>query len=171
MANGRFILGKQSGGTLGLVFPDGVSNTEVVLPESGELVTKDYVDTKQSKSELAYDVNTSSYIPNTLSSGAIIESGSNANGEYIKYSDGTMICRIVRLMSQNNSTHGTTTWTFPHAYVNNAIVVNATTNGSSGQYTNFYITNASTTTSSVTFTQSNSASLAGYFITSIGRWK
>lgn len=44
MANGRFTLGKQSGGTLGLVFPDGVSNTEVVLPESGELATKDYVD-------------------------------------------------------------------------------------------------------------------------------
>ena len=39
MANGRFTLGKQSGGTLGLVFPDGVSNTEVVLPESGELAT------------------------------------------------------------------------------------------------------------------------------------
>ena len=46
MANGRFTLGKQSGGTLGLVFPDGVSNTEVVLPESGELVTKDYADLK-----------------------------------------------------------------------------------------------------------------------------
>lgn len=44
MANGRFTLGKQSGGTLGLVFPDGLSDTEVVLPESGELVTKDYVD-------------------------------------------------------------------------------------------------------------------------------
>ena len=29
MANGRFTLGKQSGGTLGLVFPDGVSDTEV----------------------------------------------------------------------------------------------------------------------------------------------
>lgn len=41
MANGKLVLGKQSGGTLGLVFPDGVSNTEVVLPESGELVTKD----------------------------------------------------------------------------------------------------------------------------------
>ena len=43
MANGKFTLGKQSGGTLGLVFPDGVSDTEVVLPESGELATKDYV--------------------------------------------------------------------------------------------------------------------------------
>ena len=40
MANGKLTLGKQSGGTLGLVFPDGVSDTEVVLPESGELATK-----------------------------------------------------------------------------------------------------------------------------------
>lgn len=46
MANGRFRLGKQAGGTLGLVFPDGISNTEVVLPESGELATKEYADLK-----------------------------------------------------------------------------------------------------------------------------
>ena len=39
MANGRINFGKQSGGTLGLVFPDGVSNTEVVLPESGTVAT------------------------------------------------------------------------------------------------------------------------------------
>lgn len=35
MANGKFNLGKQSGGVLSLAFPDGVTNTEVVLPESG----------------------------------------------------------------------------------------------------------------------------------------
>lgn len=35
MANGKLNLGKQSGGVLSLTFPDGVSNTEVVLPESG----------------------------------------------------------------------------------------------------------------------------------------
>lgn len=46
MANGKIRFGKQSGGELGLVFPDGVSNTEVVLPESGELVNKDYADLK-----------------------------------------------------------------------------------------------------------------------------
>lgn len=39
MANGRINFGKQSGGTLGLVFPDGVTNTEVTLPESGTLAT------------------------------------------------------------------------------------------------------------------------------------
>ena len=30
MANAKITLGKQSGGTLGLVFPDGETNTEVV---------------------------------------------------------------------------------------------------------------------------------------------
>ena len=40
MANGKIRFGKQSGGQLALVISDGVSNTEVVLPESGELATK-----------------------------------------------------------------------------------------------------------------------------------
>ena len=44
MANGKIRFGKQSGGTLGLVFPDGVSNTEVIVPESGILATEQYVD-------------------------------------------------------------------------------------------------------------------------------
>ena len=44
MANGKIRFGKQSGGELALVIPDGVSNTEVVVPESGELATKEYVD-------------------------------------------------------------------------------------------------------------------------------
>ena len=49
MANGKITLGKQSGGVLSLTFPDGVTNTEVVLPESGELVNKDYVDTRDAQ--------------------------------------------------------------------------------------------------------------------------
>ena len=44
MANGKIRFGKQSGGELALVFPDGVDNTEVVFPESGDLVNKQYVD-------------------------------------------------------------------------------------------------------------------------------
>ena len=35
MANGKFNLGKQSGGVLSLTFPDGTTDTEVMLPESG----------------------------------------------------------------------------------------------------------------------------------------
>lgn len=39
MANGKIRFGKQSGGQLALVIPDGVANTEVVVPESGTLVS------------------------------------------------------------------------------------------------------------------------------------
>ena len=43
MANGKIRFGKQSGGELALVMPDGVSNTEVVFPESGDLATEQYI--------------------------------------------------------------------------------------------------------------------------------
>ena len=109
MANGKIRFGKQSGGELALIMPDGVTNTEVTFPESGELVNKAYADLKQSKSELAYDVNTSSYIPNTLSSGAIIERGSNTNGEYIKFADGTLICTHTFTSPET----GSYVWTYP----------------------------------------------------------
>ena len=49
MANGKIRFGKQSGGQLALVFHDGVANTEVIVPESGILVTKQYVDTRVNK--------------------------------------------------------------------------------------------------------------------------
>ena len=44
MANGKIRFGKQSGGQLALVFPDGVDNTEVIVPESGILVTEESID-------------------------------------------------------------------------------------------------------------------------------
>ena len=44
MANGKIRFGKQLGGEIALVMPDGVDNTEVLFPESGELATKEYVD-------------------------------------------------------------------------------------------------------------------------------
>lgn len=46
MANGKISFGKQSGGQLALVIPDGVDNTEVIVPESGVLATKQYADLK-----------------------------------------------------------------------------------------------------------------------------
>ena len=44
MANGKIRFGKQSGGQLALVIPDGVANTNLVLPESGTVATELYVD-------------------------------------------------------------------------------------------------------------------------------
>lgn len=48
MANGKIRFGKQSGGQLALVIPDGVANTEVIVPESGILATEQYVNNKYS---------------------------------------------------------------------------------------------------------------------------
>ena len=46
MAAGKINLQKASGGITAITGIDGASNTEVVLPESGTLVTKDYADLK-----------------------------------------------------------------------------------------------------------------------------
>ena len=56
MANGKIRFGKQSGGQLALVFPDGVTNTEVIVPESGILATEQYTDTRVN--EVAGHLNT-----------------------------------------------------------------------------------------------------------------
>ena len=56
MANGRINFGKQSGGVLGLLFPDGATNTEVTLPESGTLATTN-------------DINTSAILLKTIATG------------------------------------------------------------------------------------------------------
>ena len=71
MANGRLTLGKQSGGTLGLVFPDGVSDTEVVLPESGNVVS---VDTAVTDSAIARYDGTTGKLQN---SGVIVDDSGN----------------------------------------------------------------------------------------------
>lgn len=44
--------------------------------------------------------------------GALIEQGSNANGTYTKFADGTMLCRH----GLTSSASGETTWTFPAAF-------------------------------------------------------
>lgn len=46
MAAGKINLQKASGGVTAIIGVDGVNNTEVVLPESGTLVNKEYVDLK-----------------------------------------------------------------------------------------------------------------------------
>ena len=45
MANGKIRFGKQSGGQLALVIPDGVDNTEVTFPESGILAKTSDINT------------------------------------------------------------------------------------------------------------------------------
>lgn len=49
--------------------------------------------------------------------GAIIESGSNANGEYVKYADGTQICTLIGFEVDVVSGDGTVAKTFPSIFI------------------------------------------------------
>lgn len=52
-------------------------------------------------------------------SGTIIEKGSNSNGEYIKFGDGTLICMHSSVTGNLNTiAHYTTyNWTYPHQFI------------------------------------------------------
>ncbi|MBD8665303.1 hypothetical protein IFT59_18850 [Rhizobium sp. CFBP 8752] len=58
--------------------------------------------------------------------GSIVERGSNANGEYVRYADGTQICwrnkvgglSLSRI--EGNTSFAETTWTFPAAFLSGA---------------------------------------------------
>lgn len=126
-----------------------MGNTSVSNVDVGALdynaVNKEYADLKQSKSELAYDVNTSSYIPNTLASGAVIERGSNANGEYVKFADGTMICTYKATVTDQaiSSAYvglftGARSWTLPHEFIEPPICKGDIIWGTSASWTTLY---------------------------------
>ncbi|MFN6978264.1 MAG: hypothetical protein ACK4OP_09085 [Gemmobacter sp.] len=53
--------------------------------------------------------------------GAVIERGSNANGEYVRFADGTLIC--TRTLTASAS--AATTWTFPSAFAAAPVVCGA----------------------------------------------
>lgn len=65
------------------------------------------------KSTIVGTVSQSSGVP----TGAIIERGSNSNGEYIRYADGTQICFGVGVsVTQTSSGVMTSRWLFPAAF-------------------------------------------------------
>jgi hypothetical protein len=63
--------------------------------------------------------------------GAIIQRGSNANGDFVRYADGTMICTGV--ITESRSTTGVvqTNWTMPSTFVNVLDYVPAAHSGTS----------------------------------------
>ena len=111
MANGKIRFGKQSGGELALVIPDGVSNTEVIVPESGILATKDYADLKVALSDFTgANVNLTSSGYQKLPSGLIIQWG-------------------VHISSASEDSN----ITFPIAFPNDALVVLGIVQGNPSQ--------------------------------------
>ena len=78
-------------GTFSIVSPDSNTNRTLNLPdEAGKLLSTGNNDPAEvfKQSNILGTVSESGGVP----TGAIIERGSNSNGEFIKYADGTLIC-------------------------------------------------------------------------------
>ena len=61
--------------------------------------------------------------------GSIIERGSNSNGEYIKFADGTMICTFHG--TAVTGSYARVTWSYPQAFLN-SVIATTTTNYKDG---------------------------------------
>lgn len=92
--------------TLGL----GSAATRTALGSTGSLYSRD---------SILGTVSQSAGVP----TGAIIERGSNANGEYVRFADGTQICLIKNAsVVFVNSSNLSFSWTFPAAFATNPAV-------------------------------------------------
>ena len=105
----------------------------------------------------------------------IIGSGSNANGSFIKFSDGTMICKTY-VASQTTDSTGRVTWTFPAAFLTGEIpTVTVSTVASLSSTQNAIIGTTPTPTGVVFLHTMNGAAINAqavrYCATAIGRWK
>ncbi|MEO3879259.1 hypothetical protein [Rheinheimera fenheensis] len=104
-----------------------------------------------------------------IPTGAIIERGANANGEYVKYADGTMICYRTSVSGSGDRSE---TWTFPVTFsavgVLHGNLFRANTDSSGGGYVNFKL--PSNTTTATYQIKQEVVSSTQVLLTAIGRW-
>ena len=107
--------------------------------------------------------------------GAILEKGSNANGEYVRYADGTQICWNYNAGSLTSTTASgslfrTTTeitWTFPKVFIVAPVAI------ASPNLTSRFSAVGAITTTSVDFRHFSAVTAAGAvetMVMAIGRW-
>ena len=79
-------------------------------------------------------------IVGALSAGAVIESGDNANGNYVRFADGTQVCWNINLTATIAAGQGgshsilESIWTYPAAFINTDVIALAETNVTSYVY-------------------------------------
>jgi hypothetical protein len=149
-------------GTLGITTPD-------VTTDDGDVYAK---------GNILGTVSESSGVP----TGAIIERGSNANGEFVKYADGTMICtkNIGNVDPVTTATMATIPywaddWTYPSAFVASPSLSTsgATRSGTGGRGWATHTNARSTTSCNFRHTSMSSAAFDNVqqvAYTAIGRW-
>lgn len=108
--------------------------------------------------------------------GGIIERGSNANGEYVRYADGTLICTNDNAGSQTTPTASgsifratnATTWTYPSAFTASPVV-----SGNADENNLRWMTFDAPSATAVAFRQANSLTSAVSVrsrVMAVGRW-
>jgi len=104
--------------------------------------------------------------------GAILEVGSNGNGDFIKYADGTLTCNIKYFTIAS----GGQTWTYPHAFVTSDPTITPSISANSGSpfgaglMSESYATNTTTTNIIVYDTSGVKPTAATINAIAIGRW-
>lgn len=119
-----------------------------------------------------------------IPTGAIIERGSNANGEYTKFADGTMICKVdfgistvvdsTYILQGINIYRHREAWTFPAAFspLKPSVSISVSQNGED-QFTSGKVHTTNTTSSDLdflSFRSFGSFALNGASAIAIGRW-
>jgi len=153
-------------GTLGL----GSAATRTALGTTGSLYSRD---------SILGTVSQSSGVP----TGAIIERGSNANGDYVRYADGTQICTHAlpggTAVSASYAIQGITIyrqramWTFPAAFIATPVVGYAQGQNVDNTFkAGKYRANSAT---AATFDSTSFTSFADYYnlpgvVSAVGRW-
>lgn len=99
--------------------------------------------------------------------GAIIERGSNSNGEYVKYADGTRICRH----GSTSSNSAAATWTFPAAFSATPEYTGAAPLSSLvAAYSGVVATEATTNLTFSMFKSDNTRGFISVRLLAIGKW-
>ncbi len=113
--------------------------------------------------------------------GAIIESGSNANGTYIRYADGTQICTHSVSLAYLNASRLQAVWTYPAQFVSapvgrSALISSASTAPPIADFGIAQMTNGGGSSCEVRQWRGNTAAdfvagdVATMAVTAIGRW-
>lgn len=104
-----------------------------------------------------------------IPTGAVIETATNANGTYIKYADGTLVCYAlspILTWAANNSV--TATWTFPVAFISNPRTFGQMQTASPHAYNGAISPNSNT---SATVSGGGIYAVSGYVsMLALGRW-
>ena len=152
------------------------------ISSAGVMTATSFVGDGSASTGFAYDNDVPAVITNTLASGAIIETGSNANGTYTRYADGTMTCHQLlatgAMSAAFSNRMGTTSgvmyrssagWTFPAAFYTAVPRAVATAPIGGPGLTEF----AAGSTTSVTVYPYNqySGTSSSVNIIALGRWK